>query len=64
MMLELSGVVVALARAIAESSNLRFGGLQCYHGGIQHVRTTTERLVDCANQADWQYRSIFTKGSV
>ncbi len=34
---------VALARQIAESPHLRFGGLQAYHGGAQHQRTPEER---------------------
>lgn len=34
---------VALAKQIADSPHLRFGGLQAYHGGAQHQRTPTER---------------------
>jgi D-serine deaminase-like pyridoxal phosphate-dependent protein len=34
---------LALARAIAGSSNLRFAGLQAYHGGAQHVRSVANR---------------------
>jgi D-serine deaminase-like pyridoxal phosphate-dependent protein len=34
---------VELARAIAASPNLRFGGLQAYHGRAQHLRTPEER---------------------
>jgi D-serine deaminase-like pyridoxal phosphate-dependent protein len=34
---------VALAKAIAASAHLRFGGLQAYHGGAQHLRTLAER---------------------
>jgi D-serine deaminase-like pyridoxal phosphate-dependent protein len=34
---------VALARRIAASRHLRFGGLQAYHGPAQHVRTAEER---------------------
>lgn len=34
---------VALARAIAAQSTLRFAGIQAYHGGAQHLRTADER---------------------
>jgi len=34
---------VALARLIAASPNLRFAGLQAYHGRAQHMRTMEER---------------------
>jgi D-serine deaminase-like pyridoxal phosphate-dependent protein len=34
---------VALARRIAASPHLRFGGLQAYHGSAQHLRTVGER---------------------
>lgn len=34
---------VELARAIAASHDLRFGGLQAYHGGAQHLRRPEER---------------------
>ena len=34
---------VALAQAIAAQPSLRFGGLQAYHGGAQHLRTAAER---------------------
>jgi 3-hydroxy-D-aspartate aldolase len=36
-------VAVELARAIAASPHLRFGGLQAYHGPAQHKRTPAER---------------------
>jgi D-serine deaminase-like pyridoxal phosphate-dependent protein len=32
-----------LATAIAKSANLRFGGLQAYHGSAQHIRKFEER---------------------
>lgn len=32
-----------LARAITQAGNLRFGGLQAYHGSAQHLRTAQER---------------------
>lgn len=34
---------LALARAIAASGNLRFAGLQAYHGGAQHLRSIASR---------------------
>jgi D-serine deaminase-like pyridoxal phosphate-dependent protein len=34
---------VALAREVAKYPNLRFGGLQAYHGRAQHMRTMEER---------------------
>jgi len=34
---------LALARAIAGHRNLRFAGLQAYHGRAQHLRSTAER---------------------
>ena len=34
---------LALARAIAASGNLRFAGLQAYHGGAQHLRSVANR---------------------
>ena len=34
---------VALAKRIAHSGSLAFGGLQAYHGGAQHLRTVEER---------------------
>jgi D-serine deaminase-like pyridoxal phosphate-dependent protein len=34
---------VQLARQVAASSPLRFAGLQCYHGGAQHMRTPQAR---------------------
>jgi D-serine deaminase-like pyridoxal phosphate-dependent protein len=34
---------VALVRAVVAAGNLRFGGLQCYHGSAQHIRGFGER---------------------
>jgi len=34
---------LALARRIAAAPKLRFGGLQAYHGGAQHVRAVQDR---------------------
>ena len=38
-----SDAALALAQAIAASPALTMGGLQCYHGAIQHVRDPAER---------------------
>lgn len=38
-----SADVVALAQSIVASPSLAWGGLQCYHGAIQHVRDPAER---------------------
>jgi len=40
---EAGAPALALARAIAASDNLRFAGLQAYHGSVQHVRTVADR---------------------
>ncbi|MBJ7263570.1 MAG: DSD1 family PLP-dependent enzyme [Burkholderiaceae bacterium] len=34
---------LALARRVADSRHLRFGGIQAYHGSAQHLRTPDER---------------------
>jgi D-serine deaminase-like pyridoxal phosphate-dependent protein len=36
--------VVALAQAVASCRNLRFAGLQAYHGSAQHIRRHENRL--------------------
>jgi D-serine deaminase-like pyridoxal phosphate-dependent protein len=43
---------LALARAIAGSGNLRFAGLQAYHGGAQHVRSVANRRDAIGRAAD------------
>ena len=40
---------VQLARQIAGSANLRFGGLQAYHGSAQHLRKVDERRAAIAS---------------
>jgi len=44
--------VVSLARAVAGAANLRFAGLQAYHGRAQHVRTLAERRAIVGRAAD------------
>jgi D-serine deaminase-like pyridoxal phosphate-dependent protein len=41
----------ALAKRIAASGHLRFGGLQAYHGRAQHQRTEEERAASIAGAA-------------
>ena len=41
-----------LARQIADSRHLAFGGLQAYHGSAQHLRTPEERRAAIANAAN------------
>jgi D-serine deaminase-like pyridoxal phosphate-dependent protein len=43
---------LALAREIVRSPNLRFGGLQAYHGRAQHVRSMAERRACIAGAAE------------
>ncbi len=43
---------LALARRIAASANLRFAGLQAYHGGAQHLRSVAEREQAIARAAE------------
>ncbi len=49
---------VALARSIAESPHLRFGGLQAYHGAAQHQRTPEERSASIAAAATMTARVV------
>jgi D-serine deaminase-like pyridoxal phosphate-dependent protein len=41
-----------LARIVSGSANLRFAGLQAYHGAAQHLRTVEERRVAIAQAVD------------
>jgi D-serine deaminase-like pyridoxal phosphate-dependent protein len=43
---------VSLAEAIAKAKNLRFAGLQAYHGRAQHVRSLAERRAAIAASAE------------
>ena len=42
----------ALARAVADSPNLHFAGLQAYHGSAQHYRSVAERRAAIAAAAE------------
>ena len=48
----------ALARRIAGSRHLRFGGLQAYHGAAQHLRTPEERQAGIAAAVDLARRAV------
>src|SRR3954469_16775873 len=52
---------VTLAKQIAKSRNLRFAGLQAYHGRAQHFRSTEERR---AAIADASKKVLFTKSEL
>ncbi len=49
---------VALARRIAASKHLIFGGLQAYHGSAQHKRTPAERQTLIAGAAEGARRTV------
>ncbi|MDE2006056.1 MAG: DSD1 family PLP-dependent enzyme [Rhodospirillales bacterium] len=49
---------VALARRIAASPHLRFGGLQAYHGSAQHKRTHAERTALIGVAAEGARRTV------
>ena len=39
-----SDVAMAVAKRLVESERVAFGGLHVYHGGIQHLRSSAERM--------------------
>jgi 3-hydroxy-D-aspartate aldolase len=49
---------VALAKQIAASKHLIFGGLQAYQGSAQHKRTPTERRTLIGNAVDASRRTV------
>lgn len=49
---------VALAQRIAAHSNLRFGGLQAYHGSAQHLRRFEQRHFAIAAASDDTRRTV------
>jgi D-serine deaminase-like pyridoxal phosphate-dependent protein len=49
---------VSLARMIASSPHLRFGGLQAYHGLAQHRRTPSERQTAVAEAVEAVARTL------
>ena len=57
---------VALAREIAASPNLRFAGLQAYHGRAQHLRTMEERraVIADASQKVFETKTLLEKAKL
>ena len=49
---------VALAQSIAASPHLRFGGLQAYHGGAQHMRAPEARRAAIAEAVGRTRRTV------
>jgi len=49
---------LVLARRVAASPHLRFGGLQAYHGGAQHLRSLAEREEAVGTAADATRRTV------
>lgn len=49
---------VALAKLIAQSKHLIFGGLQAYHGSAQHKRTVDERRKMISSAVDASRRTV------
>jgi 3-hydroxy-D-aspartate aldolase len=49
---------VDLAKHIAASRHLRFGGLQAYHGSAQHTRAPGDRAAKIADAADRSRRTM------
>lgn len=49
---------VALAKQVAASRHLMFGGLQAYHGSAQHRRTIEERMALIGAAADQTRRTV------
>jgi D-serine deaminase-like pyridoxal phosphate-dependent protein len=47
-----AAAAVALARVVAELPGLALEGLQCYHGGLQHVRSAAARHAAAARVAE------------
>jgi D-serine deaminase-like pyridoxal phosphate-dependent protein len=57
---------VALAKQILENSNLRFGGLQAYHGRAQHFRSMEERhaAIELAAQHVLHTKKLLEKSGI
>ena len=49
---------VALARRIAASPHLEFGGIQAYHGSAQHIRSPEGRAAAIASAAEMSRRTV------
>ena len=57
---------VALAREIGNFPNLRFGGLQAYHGRAQHIRGMDERhgVIEIAAQHVFHTKKLLEKAGI
>jgi 3-hydroxy-D-aspartate aldolase len=57
---------VALAQEIVKSKNLRFAGLQAYHGRAQHMRTMEERqaAIEAAAQHVAEMKRLLAKAGI
>ena len=57
---------LALARAVAEAPNLRFAGLQAYHGAAQHLRGMDERraAIGSAVEAARETRTLIESAGI
>jgi D-serine deaminase-like pyridoxal phosphate-dependent protein len=57
---------VELARAIGRSKNLRFAGLQAYHGRAQHMRSMEERhaAIEAAAQHVFEMKRLLQKAGI
>jgi D-serine deaminase-like pyridoxal phosphate-dependent protein len=57
---------VELARAIGRSKNLRFAGLQAYHGRAQHMRSMEERhaAIEAAAQHVFEMKRLLEKAGI
>lgn len=59
-------MAVSLAREIDNSKNLKFAGLQAYHGRAQHVRSAAERraAIAAAAQRVLETKSLLAKAGI
>jgi 3-hydroxy-D-aspartate aldolase len=57
---------VEMARAISRSKNLRFAGLQAYHGRAQHMRTLEQRhaAIESAAQHVFEMKRLLEKAGI
>jgi D-serine deaminase-like pyridoxal phosphate-dependent protein len=57
---------VELARRISRAKNLRFAGLQAYHGRAQHYRSMEERhgAIEAAAQHVWHTRRLLEQAGI
>jgi D-threonine aldolase len=58
--------VLALAQAIARHRNLRFAGLQAYHGRAQHIRSMVERraAIEDAARAVRETKAVLERNGI